>query len=648
MRAAVILFMAMFLVVTTNAFTAGQYQWDQQRSRFTLSADEEKLPELIIKSHVQYEYAFENDEFVMYTTHHKIIYVNSNEAIQKHNRIFIPMNGTMALTNLKARSINKSGKTVYFDESNLKEIKEEASGNTYQIFAMDGVEIGSEIEYLYTRKMAAIMFSREFMQFDVPAKNTSMMLTSPQHLKFDFKSYNGLPHVQQRRDSASNIYEVSASDVPSIKEEPYSSPVANRKRIEFKLAYNVARSHNRLYTWEDAAVRFYNRLAVISKEDRKAIRKFVGKSKIDMSLPVTERIRKTEALIKKTINMNTESGDALLTSVGSILKYKVASKEGITKLFLGVFAEMGIKANPVLTCSRQRFRFDGDFDTWSYLDDYLVYFPDSKGFIAPYFQTRYPLVPGEYTSQQALFIEPLEIGEIKTALGLIHEIPAADYLANQDNLDIDVSFDTDMESNNVVQLRSFVGFSADYFSSFDEMLSDDNRKQMVEELIKQTASDAQLSSWSAKAVPKTGVDWFEMKGDFKTSNFIEKAASRVLFKVGLLIGPQVEMYRDEQRTLIVENDNNRNYGRTIRIHLPPNYSVKNVEQLKMNFSYSKDDDTPFLFRSDYEMKGDILEITISEFYKEIYVPVDRYEDFRKVVNAAADFNKVTLVLQEIR
>jgi hypothetical protein len=144
------------------------------------------------------------------------------------------------------------------------------------------------------------------------------------------------------------------------------------------------------------------------------------------------------------------------------------------------------------------------------------------------------------------------------------------------------------------------------------------------------------------------VDWFEMTCDFKTSNFIEKAGPRVLFKVGLLIGLQIEMYRDEQRTSMVENDNNRNYGRIIKIHLPAGYTVKNVEQLKMNFSYSNDDKTPFLFKSDFETKGNILEIKISEFYKEIFVPVDRYEDFRKVVNAAADFNKVTLVLEKAR
>lgn len=649
MRSVVIVAAAMMLmVVNVLAATPGEYKWDEQRSRFKLSADEEKLPELVIKNHVLYEYTFENDEFLMYSTHHKIIYVNSNEAIQKNNRIYISMNSTMALTTLKARAINKAGKAVYFDETNLKEIKEEASGNAYRIFAMEGVEIGSEVEYFYTRKMVADMFNREFMQFDVPVKNTSMKLTSPRHLKFDFKTYNGLPDVRQATDTVLNVYELSAANVDATKEEPFANLTANRKRVEFKLAYNTARSRARLYTWADASRRFYEILTTLTKDDKKAVEKFVNGAKIDKNLKPADRIKKIESIIKTSINVNDESGDQALGAPELILKNKVASREGITRLYLAVFSQMGIKAFPVLTCSRERFRFDGDFDTWSYLDDYMIYFPETKGFIAPYFPTRYPLVPGEYTSQKGLFIEPFEVGEVKSALGTINEIPAPDYLANQDNLNIDVKFDEGLESNTIDQTRSFVGYSADYFVSFYKLMNDEKRKQMVEELFKETAPDAQVDKWSMKPVAKGDVDWFEMQAEFKSSTFIEKAGPRILFKAGLLIGPQIEMYRDDHRVAAVENDNNRNYDRSIKIHLPKGYIVKNADQLKMNFAYGSESKPPFLFRSDYVMKDDLLEITITEFYKEIFVPLDRYEEFRKVVNASADFNKITLVLEKAR
>lgn len=626
----------------------GQYEWDEQRSRFDLSPEEEKLPELMLKSHVQYEYTFENDEFVMYSTHHKIIYVNSNEAVIRHNRIFISMNSALELKELKARAINRQGKAVYFDETNLKEIKQEENGNAYRILALEGVEVGSEIEYFFIRKMVASVFNREFLQFDFPSKSSSMKLSSPKHLRFDFKSYNGLPEVKQSPDSTRNIYEVTASNLAALKEEPYSNPTANRQRVELKLAYNTARSRTRLYTWEDAARRFYENLVTLEKADEKAVGKFVSSTKIDPSLPVTTRIRKMENLIKTTINLNADGGGEALLAPASVLKNKVASKEGITKLYMSVFEHMGIKVHPVITCSRASMKFDGGFDSWAYLDDYLLYFPETKGFLAPYFPTRYPLAPGQFTSQKGLFMEPVMSGSTKTARGKIEEIPAADYLANQDNLDIDISFDENLEMNVINQVRSFVGFTADYFVTFSAMLNDEKTKQMVEELFKQTAPDAQMDKWSVRLVSKPDVDWFEMKGEFRTSAFIEKAGPRVLFKVGLVIGPQSEMYSDQARTMGIENDFNRNYDRVIRIHIPEGYIVKNLDQLRMNVSYDNDEKTPFLFKSDYEMKGDVLELTISEFYKEIYCPLERYEDFRKVINAAADFNKVTLIFEKPR
>lgn len=652
MRVVVVFAIAVVAASVTNAAgrantsVAGQYEWDEQRGRFSLSAAEEKLPELVLKSHVQYEYTFENNEFVMYSTHHKIIYVNSNEAIQKHNRIFISMNSTLALKTVKARAINRDGKSVFFDENNLKEIKEEESGNAYRIFAMEGVEIGSEVEYFFTRKMAADVFNREFLQFDVPAKSSSMRLTSPLHLRFDFKTYNGLPEVKKTADSTRNVYEVTATGLAALKEEPFANPAANRQRVEYKLAYNVARSRSRLYTWEDAAKRFYEILTTLSKGDQKAVEKFVSGWKIDKSLSTIDRIRKVEDLIKTSIRVNNEAGGEELSSPELVVKNRVASKEGITKLYVSVFTHMGISVHPVLTCDRKQFRFDGDFDTWSYLSDYMLYFPETKGFMAPYFPTRYPLIPAQFTSQKGLFIEPFKFGEVSSAVGSIREIPAADYLSNQDNLDIDVMFDEGLVSNMITEHRSFVGFNADYFAAFAVVLNEEKTKQMVEELVRQTASDAQLEKWSVKPVPKDGRNWFEMNAGYKTSAFIEKAGPRVLFKVGMVIGPQTEMYRDDQRTMSIENESNRNYDRVIRVHIPAGYTVRNADQLNMNFSYSDDEKNPFLFKSWYVMKGDILEVRISEFYKEIYCPLDRYEDFRKVINAAADFNKVTLILEK--
>jgi hypothetical protein len=170
---------------------------------------------------------------------------------------------------------------------------------------------------------------------------------------------------------------------------------------------------------------------------------------------------------------------------------------------------------------------------------------------------------------------------------------------------------------------------------------------MINEIIKQIAPDAVIKS-SKAFVSNTGQgNNFVVDVDFQSNHFLEKAGPRILFKAGELIGRQIEMYRDDERTTVVENEFNRKYYRTIRIHIPKGYRIKNADNLKFDIAYRDRDLVPFLFKSDYAIKDNVLEITIDEYYKEIYAPLSRYEDFRKVVNAAADFNKITLVLEKI-
>jgi hypothetical protein len=106
------------------------------------------------------------------------------------------------------------------------------------------------------------------------------------------------------------------------------------------------------------------------------------------------------------------------------------------------------------------------------------------------------------------------------------------------------------------------------------------------------------------------------------------------------------MYREESRMTPIENDYNRGYERSIEVKIPAGYQVRNADDLNISVVYKDGDKEPYLFVSSYTLNGSVLKITVKEYYKEIYAPIERYEDYRKVINAAADFNKVTLVLEK--
>ncbi len=635
---------ALLVACGARANEIKKYQWEGERKRFTLSERENGYAEYILKNHEQYDYTFEGDEFIMYETTHRIVRVNNSDAIQHFNRIFISMRNVKDLVELKARAINKDGKVVNFDINNLKEVKDEESGRGYRIFAIEGVEVGSEVEYFYTLKKSSSIYDRVFVQYGTPVKESTFLLTSPKHLKFDFKIYGSDSTVAEKSDEEHNVYSVDLKNLVALKEENFSSFNSNRQRIEFKLAYNTAKSSARLYTWDDAAKTFYRVLVETSKEDEKALDKFVKSVDDKPSDKLEQRIKNIERKIKMTVQINPDAKGDDLTS---IIKSKLASREGLTKLFLATFAKLNIKCEPVITCDRSNFKFDSTFDSWGYLDDYLLFFPDVKGFIAPYnFETRYPVIPAEFTAQKGLFIEPFEVGNVKSALGSIKEIPALDYTLNTDNLDIKVAFNEDMSSHKIEMKRTFGGINATFITPYYHLMNEEQKSKMVEELLKQTAPDPVITKWEAKPIETEKTTNFLMQVDFTSSHFIEKAGPRILFKLGELIGPQTEMYRDDERMTNIENDYNRGYNRVMEITIPDGYQMRNPQDIKFNVVYHEGDKEPYLFISDYTFKDNKLRVTIEEYYKEIYAPLSRYEDYRKVINAAADFNKVTLVLEK--
>ncbi len=643
------LFSLIFVLSTLASYSNGfqAYEWEKERARYKLTPAESEATQLILKSHVQYDYGFENEQFLMQTVVHRIIYVNNSEAIQKYNRIVVPMRNTLALVDLKARAISKDGKVIYFDKNNLKELKDETTDNSYRIFAMEGVELGSEIEYYYVRKMQANLFERVNMQLDADIKRATFKLTTPKHLEFDFKAYNGVADEKKESTDELNTYFFEESNVLGLKEEPFGMLEINRKRIEFKLAYNKARNNARLYTWDDAAKTFYETVSTLSKDEDKALTKFVGTLKDNRSSSTSSRIRQVEDVLKSTIVINTESRDDGLKDLQTVLKTKVASTVGMVRLFYGIYTKLQIPCEIVLTCNREVARFDSSFDTWNYLDDFELYFPSTGGFLAPYDdKTRYPLLPAQFMGNKGLFIEPLEIGGIKSGLGTVKDIPAASYLMNTDNLDIKVTFDEEITRNMIAIKRVFSGYNASFITPYFHLINKEQLHSLVEEVTKQTAPDPEIKRWEAKPLGKDSTQKFLIDVDFVSSHFLEMAGSKILFKAGLLIGPQSELYQDDKRTLDVENDFNRGYDRVISIQIPAGYQLKNPESLQFNVTYKEGDEIPYLFISNYELKGSQLKITIQEYYKQLSAPVSRYEDFRKVINAAADFNKVTLVLEK--
>ena len=144
-----------------------------------------------------------------------------------------------------------------------------------------------------------------------------------------------------------------------------------------------------------------------------------------------------------------------------------------------------------------------------------------------------------------------------------------------------------------------------------------------------------------------GVKPMIVHSNFESNKFVEKAGRKLVFKLGELIGPQIEMYQENKRVLAVESDFNRTYNRTITVKIPKGYKIDNLAQINIQNSFNIKDKTVLLFDSSYTLNGDILEVVANEFYDVNRIALADFEEYRTVINSAADFNKIVLVLEPV-
>ena len=137
-------------------------------------------------------------------------------------------------------------------------------------------------------------------------------------------------------------------------------------------------------------------------------------------------------------------------------------------------------------------------------------------------------------------------------------------------------------------------------------------------------------------------------GNFKSVDLHENAGKNILVKIGEVIGTQVQMYQEKKRVLPISLDYPHALDRIITFTVPDGYKIKNPDDIVLNVTDKNESGKETMgFISSYKTQGKELIITIHEFYKSIYYDVNKIDEFSKVINAAADFNKVTLVLEKI-
>ncbi|MCU0338441.1 MAG: DUF3857 domain-containing protein [Spirosomaceae bacterium] len=613
----------------------------------TLSENEAKETGVVLQNQIVIEYAFDSTgQFGCYQGVLKRVRINDAKSLEMYNKIVLPVPNTNDLLYLKARSFGKNGTVKEVGLEAVKELEEE--GRVYKILAVEGLEIGGELEYISLFQRGGSLFGSEILQSEIPVRSAEVRIVTPSYLQFEAKVYNAQADISSDTLNQKRTLSIKVKDLLPLWEEKYANLKANLVKADYKLSYNLSRGEERLYTWQSAAETFYDYIQTGAEESRKEVDAFLTKEKIKGLAPEAA-IKKLEAYVKTSIALKEEeeSGDA-----ADVLKKQYASKAGMMRLYVAALEALKIPYEIVVGCSRADAVFDKDFDSWSFLDEYLLYFPQTKKFLDPATPVyRYGMIDQYMEGNYALFIQKKKEGSEFVPVGEVRMIPFSTIADNHDDLNMELSFAPTMDQIKGKVTRSMTGHQAAQLRPYYYFTkAEDDRKNLTHEVIKSTLKpDVTYTNPQVKNLnlnTEEAYKPFLLTTDFSLKSVVERAGKKYLFKVGEMIGPQVEMYNERPRQYGIDMGNAHSYKRVIKVQIPAGYKVSGMEALKRSITDGKTD--PVMgFVSDYKLENNLLTINISEFYKEALQPIVIYDTFQKIINAAADFNKVTLVLEKI-
>jgi hypothetical protein len=642
---AVVFFSVLNYLAAAQSYEARNFTLPERKSVAALSEVEKKEAVVLIEDNRAFEYAFNSkEELEVFYSRHVRIQINEQSMVEAYNKIYIPVNTPDDLVTLHARTLLKDGKTYDLYKGDMKMVTED--DQNYMILAIEGLEKGAELEYFYVTRGDLRVFLTERLQGHGYTRAVRLDIITPEHLIFEAKAYNGKASLSDSTAGSKRWVTVSAGPLtPLDDEEKYTFYRANVMRVEVKLAKNKLAGGNRLYTWDDAGTRFHEALHAFDKSDAKEVSKLISKNDFK-SGSQEEQVKKIERFMKSNVVVRENAEEE---NIKLMLSRKYGSTTQVIKTYIALLESLEIPYELVVSCDRSGGRFDPDFDTWNYLDDYFLYFPFSGKFLDPTnLIYRYGFIPPLYFDNHGLFLKNVRIGEATGVSASLKKIEPTTAKQHFDNMTASISLNIKEEKAVIDVNREMAGFADNNLRAIYFYSNEEDRRKIGEEFLRSCGGEGaevkNIKSGNFNMNSEEMNQPFQLQATIESSSIIEKAGDSYIISIGQVIGQQVEMYQDHARQNPIDLDFPHSYKRVLKLKVPDGYTAKGLDKLKMNIV--ADDKKQMGFLSDYILDGNEITVTVDEYYEVTSLPASAYEPFRNVINAAADFNKIKLVLEK--
>jgi hypothetical protein len=631
----------LFTATTSFAQYYKAYDWQKKPKLHKLTDDEKAESSVAILKKVIVEYHSDevSAEPRLYETKHTIIRVNDDNGIAQHNTVYIPMYDVKQLINVKARTISPKGKVVLLNQDNIKEVSNVEEYGDFKIFAIEGAEINSEIEVLYTVERAYDIYGSETIQANYRIREAQFLFITGK-LMSNVKAYRTIEPFEAVKIDGEKAQLLTIKDIPAMVEEEYATPKANNIAVVYQ-CFSPGQNITQNMFWTNVSNNvgrqfFPDSIVGQVKEDVNTI--LEGKT----DLNTYKKAALADIFIKSNYTI-VKNNNQELSDLNYILTNRSASDYGILKVYAQYLTALDVEFEIVITANRFLTKFDPEFFVPGMLRDFLIYIPSERKYIAPdRFEARIGEAPFNILGNYGLFIS----SDFKHYFSkIIQEDPEYSRIRR----DMNISFKNDFESVTIEQDQDYFGHWAETSRAVINLSTEQGLIEYKDYLTGSGIEDKEIVSYETFNTDMNQLEYnvpFQVKTTISSEVLLEDVGDGHIFQIGMVIGTQSELYQETERINPIEMIYPNRYNYEIIVNIPDGYAVEGLESLVIDKRYiASNGKETAKFESNYKIEQNKLIITIEEFYKTNEFDLNKYEEFREVINAASDFNKAAILFK---
>ena len=615
--------------------------WDSDK---TISFPSESDLYGIFNNHyVEYFKSKFTEEVYVYETRHTKTKINKiNNPLD--NEIIISKINVSEIVDVRAKIINKDTIISYSFDEMKKMINSDDSDENYNNYKLPNLNEEDIVEIMYTVKKDFNFNGNKIIEESFPILLSKFILIE-NNFKSNIKIYNSNnSFVSEIIFDGKKSKQIIFNNLNATANEQYSTPIANKIKVSYQ-CYENRDDVSQIEYWGNLAQNV-SELFFPKKVNKKAkeILKEIKYGYVKIPWDELKMANAIDEYIKTNFIISDED-DPKLNDIEYILSNKISNDFSIIQVYSSLFKEANIEYEVAISCNRYFLKFDPELFDSNQLREFLIYLPNQEKYISPNrIEYRVSEAPENLLGNYGIFIDnDLDY--------YFSEITLFDRDFSQIKKNIKVNIPRNLNKIKIDEIRSFSGYWAIANRNYIYLSESEKTDFLVDFFTINGLDNKKVMKYNIKNFDishNTFNTPLEITSTISTSDLIEEKEGLTYLKIGKVIGLQSNLFEEKQRINPIEINFPNSYDYNIKVNIPRGYKIVDYSELNKSKEYiSVDGNSTAKFLSKATVNGNILNINIKEYYKELRYNKKRYQEFREVINAAAKFYESSLLLEKI-